>query len=136
MVVSFIEVPAGNLMPTDRKDTPNSPPTSLPGALGDSRSVQLSRRRPHNPPDYVAGHIIGNQQLRRAAEKAEHAHMRAGPVRQGLRPGRLGVGEVRGAKHADENLRLADLSRRRIGDPDPLARIVDERLLAGPLMLA
>src|SRR5271166_6362078 len=44
MVVSFIEVPAGNLMPTDRKDTPNSPPTSLPGALGDSRSVQpLSR---------------------------------------------------------------------------------------------
>src|SRR5208337_796102 len=40
MVVSFIEVPAGNLMPTDRKDTPNSPPTSLPGALGDSRSVQ------------------------------------------------------------------------------------------------
>jgi len=39
-VVSFIEVPAGNLMPTDRKDTPNSPPTSLPGALGDSRSVQ------------------------------------------------------------------------------------------------
>ena len=41
MVVSFIEVPAGNLMPTDRKDTPNSPPTSLPGALGDSRSVQL-----------------------------------------------------------------------------------------------
>src|SRR5208283_6058542 len=42
MVVSFIEVPAGNLMPTDRKDTPNSPPTSLPGALGDSRSVQLT----------------------------------------------------------------------------------------------
>src|SRR5208337_1573834 len=43
MVVSFIEVPAGNLMPTDRKDTPNSPPTSLPGALGDSRSVQHGR---------------------------------------------------------------------------------------------
>jgi hypothetical protein len=42
---------------------------------------------------------------------------------------RLGVGEVRGAEHGDENLRLADLSRRRIGDPDPLARIVDERLL-------
>ena len=26
--------------------------------------------------------IVGNQQLGRAAEKAEHAHMRAGPVRQ------------------------------------------------------
>ena len=54
--------------------------------------------------------------------------MRAGPVRQLLRPGRLGVGEVRGAEHADENLRLADFARRRIDDADPLARIVDERL--------
>ena len=80
--------------------------------------------------------IVGNQQLRRAAEEAEHAHMRAGPVRQRLRPGRLGIGEVRGAEHGDENLRLADLSRRRIGDPDPLARIVDERLLPGDVVLA
>ena len=80
--------------------------------------------------------IVGNQQLRRAAEKAEHAHVGAGPVRQRLRPGRLGIGEVRGAEHADENLRLADLSRRRIGDPDPLARIVDERLLPGDVVLA
>ena len=79
--------------------------------------------------------IVGNQQLRRAAEKAEHAHMRADPVRQRLRPGRLGVGEVRGAEHADENLRLADLARRRIDDPDPFARIVDERLLPGDVVL-
>ena len=62
--------------------------------------------------------------------------MRAGPVRQALRPGRLGVGEVRGAEHADENLRLADLAGFRIGDPDPLAGIVHERLLAGDMMLA
>ena len=47
--------------------------------------------------------------------------MRAGPVRQLLRPARLGIGEVRGAEHANENLRLADFARRRIGDPDPLA---------------
>ena len=33
--------------------------------------------------------IVGNQQLRCAAEKAEHAHVGAGPVRQRLRPGRL-----------------------------------------------
>jgi hypothetical protein len=58
--------------------------------------------------------IVGNQQLRRAAEKAEHAHMRAGPVRQLLRPGRLGISEVRGAEHADENLRLADFAAQRI----------------------
>src|SRR5271165_2589394 len=64
--------------------------------------------------------IVGNQQLRRAAEKAEHAHVRAGPIRQLLRPRRLGIGEVRGAEHADENLRLADF----------------ERLLAGDMVLA
>ena len=80
--------------------------------------------------------IVGNQQLRRAAEEAEHAHMRAGPVRQLLRPGRLGVGEVRGAEHADEDLRLADFPCRRIGDADPLARIIHERLVAGHMVLA
>ena len=62
--------------------------------------------------------------------------MRAGPIRQLLRPRRLGIGEVRGAEHADENLRLADFARRRISDPDPLARIVHERLLAGDMVLA
>ena len=46
--------------------------------------------------------IVGNQQLRRAAEEAEHAHVGAGPVRQRLRLGRLGVGEVRSAEHADK----------------------------------
>jgi len=30
----------------------------------------------------------------------------AGPVRRFLRPGRLGIGEVRGAEHTDEYLRL------------------------------
>jgi hypothetical protein len=35
-----------------------------------------------------------------------------------------------------KNLRLADFTRRRIGDPDPLARIVDERLFAGDMVLA
>ena len=80
--------------------------------------------------------IVGNQQLRRTAEKAEHAHVSAGPVRQRLRPGRLGIGEVRGAEHADENLRLADLAGRRIDDADPLARIVHERLFPGDMVLA
>ena len=86
--------------------------------------------------DDPAFQIVGNQQLRRAAEKAEHAHVRAGPIRQLLRPRRLGIGEVRGAEHANENLRLADFARRRISDPDPLARIVHERLLAGDMVLA
>ena len=38
--------------------------------------------------------IVGNQQLRRAAEKAEHAHVGAGPVLGSLRPRRLGIGEI------------------------------------------
>jgi hypothetical protein len=80
--------------------------------------------------------IVGNQQLRRAAEKAEHAHMGADPIRQLLRPGRLGIGEVRGAEHADEYLRLADFAGGGIGDPDPLARIVHERLFPGDMVLA
>ena len=54
--------------------------------------------------------VVGYQKLRRAAEKTELTHVRAGPVRHRLRPGRLGIGEVfEGAEHADENLRLADL---------------------------
>jgi hypothetical protein len=53
-----------------------------------------------------------------------------------LRPGRLGVGEVRGAEHADEYLRLANLAGFRIGDPDPLAGIIYKRLVAGDMMLA
>ena len=54
--------------------------------------------------------IVGHDQARHAAEEAEHADMGADPVRQRLRPGRLGVGEVRGAEHGDEDLRLADFA--------------------------
>jgi hypothetical protein len=39
-------------------------------------------------------------------------------------------------EHADENLRLADFPRRRIGDGDPLARIIHERLFAGDMVRA
>ena len=80
--------------------------------------------------------IVGNQQLRHAAEEAEHAHMRAGPVRQLLRPGRLGISEVRSAEHANEYLRLMDFAGRRIDNPDPLARVVHERLFPGDVVLA
>ena len=62
--------------------------------------------------------------------------MGAGPVRQLLRPCRLGVGEIRSAEHADEDLRLADFARRRIDDADPLARIVHERPVSGNMVLA
>ena len=80
--------------------------------------------------------IVGNQQLRRAAEDAEHAHVRAGLIRQSLSPRRLGIGEVGGAEHADKNLGLVNLAGRRIDDRNPPAGIVDERLLAGDVVLA
>ena len=38
--------------------------------------------------------IVGNQQFRHAAKEPEHSHVRAGPVRQLLRPGRLRISEV------------------------------------------
>src|SRR5271154_6838642 len=80
--------------------------------------------------------IVGNQQLRHTTEEAEHAHMSAGPVRQLLRPRRLGTGEVRGAEYADEYLSLVDFTRRLITNRDPLARVVHERLFAGDVVLA
>jgi hypothetical protein len=79
--------------------------------------------------------IVGNQQARRPAEKPKHAHMRASPVRQLLRPGRLRIGQVRGAEHGDENLRLTDLPRGGVHDADALAGIVDENLVAGDMVL-
>ncbi|HXZ17476.1 MAG TPA: hypothetical protein VEH77_16205 [Roseiarcus sp.] len=80
--------------------------------------------------------IVGNEEPGRAAEEAEHPDVRASPVDELLRPSRLGVGEVRGAEHADEDLGFTDLTGRRIDDADPLAGIIHERLLAGDVMLA
>ena len=79
--------------------------------------------------------VVGHDQARHAAEEAEHPDVRADPVRQRLGPGRLGVGEVRGAEHGDEDLRLADLAGVRIDDGDLLAGVVDEDLVAGDVIL-
>jgi hypothetical protein len=62
--------------------------------------------------------------------------MRAGPISQLLRPGRLGISKVRSAEHADKYLRFVDFARRRINNRDPLARVVNERLFSGDVVLA
>src|SRR6202167_90626 len=62
--------------------------------------------------------------------------MRAGPIRQLLRPGRLGISQVRSPKHADKYLRFVDFACRRINNSDPLSRVVHERLLSGDMVLA
>jgi hypothetical protein len=62
--------------------------------------------------------------------------MHADPVRQALRPGCLGIGEIGRAQHADEDLCLAHHAGRRIGDRDLLAREIDERLVTGNVGLS
>ncbi len=62
--------------------------------------------------------------------------MRLDPVRQRLRPGRFGVGVVGGAQHRDEDLGVAYLAGDPIDDADLLARVVDEHLVAGHVVLA
>jgi hypothetical protein len=85
---------------------------------------------------HPAFEIVRHDQLRGAAEKVEHAHMRADPVRQLLRPGRLRIGQVGSAEHADENLGFVDFARARIGNADLLAGIIDENLFARLMALA
>jgi hypothetical protein len=62
--------------------------------------------------------------------------MGADPVRQRLAPACLGIGVVRGAEHPDEDLGGPDLAGRAGDDGDGLARIVDEHLVAGRVLLA
>src|ERR1700722_18863131 len=79
--------------------------------------------------------IVGDQQFGDAAEETEHAHMRAGPIRQLLRPGRLGISQVRSTEHSDKYLRFVDFACRRINNRYPLARVVHERLFSGDVVL-
>ena len=62
--------------------------------------------------------------------------MRPDPVGQRLAPGRLGVGEARGAEHGDEDLGLAHHAGVGVDDRHLLARVVDEQLVARHMMLA
>ena len=79
--------------------------------------------------------IIGDQQFGRTVEEAEHANMCTGPIRQLLRPGSLGVSQVRSAEHSNKYLGLVNIARLGINNRDPLPRVVHECLLAGDMML-
>ena len=80
--------------------------------------------------------IVRDQQFRTPAEEFEGAHVRADPIRQGLRPGRLGEGITRGPEHGDEDLRLAHLPGLAVDDRHRLPGVVDEQLLASAMLLA
>ena len=94
--------------------------------------VRLVAIRPTDP----RAQIVRDHQLRAPAEELESAHVRRRPVRQGLRPGRLGEGVVRCPEHGHEDLCLAHLTRLGVDHRHRLTRVVDEQLLAGSVLLA
>ena len=61
--------------------------------------------------------------------------MRADPVGQRLRPGRLGVGVAGSAQGGDEDLGRADLTGKAVDHLHRGAGIIDEHLLAGDISL-
>jgi hypothetical protein len=81
--------------------------------------------------------VVGNEDLRNATHERERPNVGADPVRQGLRPRRLGVRVVRGAHHRHEDLRVEeDLPRAAVHNRYRLAGVVDEQFLAGPVILS
>src|SRR5271165_5913654 len=58
--------------------------------------------------------IVRDQQSRCRTEEPEHPHMGANPVRQALRPGGVGIGEVGRAEHRDEELRHPHVAGQRV----------------------
>ena len=79
--------------------------------------------------------IVGDDKARHPAKKAEHADMGLDPVRQFLRPGRLGVSVIGGAKDSDKDLRFTHDPGCAIDDPDSLAGVIDKYLVAGRMVL-
>ena len=79
--------------------------------------------------------LIGPDRRRHAADEGQGADVAGDPVRALLRPRRLGVGVVRRAEHGDEQLDLDDLAAVGVDQAGPLARVVDEELIAGQVLL-
>jgi hypothetical protein len=80
--------------------------------------------------------IVRDQQPRCRTKEPEHPYMCANPVRQTLRPGGVGIGEVGRAEHRDEQFRHPHLAGQRVDDWHLLAGIVDERLIPSHVRLA
>jgi hypothetical protein len=60
--------------------------------------------------------LIGNDETRHAADGCKGARVGTNPIAKRLRPGRLDVGEVRGAHDRDEDLCLAHLAGQPVDD--------------------
>ena len=81
--------------------------------------------------------VVRHDEFGNAAYRLERAHVGVDPVRQRLRPARLGEGEARRPQYSDEDLRHADFAGKSIDDDrDAVAGIVNEQPLAGDVRLA
>ena len=80
--------------------------------------------------------LVGDPHRSGATEVLRHADVRVDPVGQLLGLGRLGVGEAAGAEHRDEQLDRPQLTRTPVDQARPLAREIDEGLLAGAVDLS
>jgi hypothetical protein len=81
--------------------------------------------------------VVGDDEARHAADGGKRAGVGANPIAERLRPGRLDVGEARGAHHRDEDLRLTHLAGQPVDDHrHRVASVVDEQLVAAHVGLA
>jgi hypothetical protein len=72
----------------------------------------------------------------RAPEELEGPDVGADPAGQVLALGGLGKGVAAGAQHGDKDRRLAYFARLWVYERDGVAGIIDEQLLASPVLLA
>ena len=80
--------------------------------------------------------VVGNHGRGNAAEIFEAALVRRDPIGQLLRPGRLRVGQVRGAEGGHEDGRLTDFTRLSVDHLDGGARVIHKQRLACGMVLA
>jgi len=81
--------------------------------------------------------VVRDNQPGNPADRLQRPRMGADPIGQPLRPGRLGIGEVRGAEHGDEDPGLPDLAGQPVDHHRrPVAGVIDEQLLAAGMGLA
>ena len=109
---------------------------AVPIVLGELLVRALQARLVAARHDDAALELVAHDGGGDPAKEGEGPLMAGDPVRDLLRPGRLGVGVVRGAEDGDEELDLDHLARRRVDDPRLLAGVVDEALVAGVVDLA
>ena len=80
--------------------------------------------------------IVRHDDLRHSFEEFKSAQVRADPVGQVLCPCDVGKGVVAGAEYVYEQLRLPDFAGCRILNRDCGSGVIDEQLLAGPVLLS